>query len=163
MNQTGQRVDEMPPLPEVEERRFEVRRESRRIRPGDGLALVMPDGRVVPLELSVIRRGHTAQVCEASLHDISDSGLALATSVRIPAGEHILLCATCETETEPLFSEELRVQSCRRKYDDGRAYFVSGFEFSDSAFSRLYKAALDTLYLNRTGLSENQLVPALRQ
>ena len=142
-----------PPLADVEESRREFRRESRRIRPGEGLSLVMPSGAVVPLELSVIRSGRGAQVCDATLYDISDSGLAIATSVRLPVGETITLCATCETETEPLFGEELRVQGCRRRYDDGEACFISGFEFSESAFSRLYKAALDTLYLNRVARS----------
>ncbi len=157
--------DSQSPLPEVEveETTVEVRRGSRRIRPGEKLSLFMAEGVVMPLELAVIRRGHTAQVCDAALFDISDGGLAIATTARLPVGETILLCATCETEPHPLFGEELVVRSCRRKYDGGTAFFVSGFEFPESAFSRLYKAALDTLLLNRTGLDGDQLASALRQ
>lgn len=154
---------DLPPLPEVEEFSRELRRESRRIRPGDALALVLEDGTVAPLELAVIRYGRTAQVCDATLFDISDGGLSVATAVHLPAGERITLCATCETEPEPLFSEDLVVLGCRRRYEGNRAFFVSGFEFSDSAFSRLYKAALDTLFLNRMQGRRAQAGAMLRQ
>ncbi len=156
-------VQEQPPLMGGDDSVHGARRESRRVRPGEGLSLVLPDGTVTRLELSVIRYGHTAQVCEATLFDISDGGLSVATSVRLPAGERITLCATCDAEPEALFSEDLVVLGCRRRYDDGNAFFVSGFEFPDSAFSRLYKAALDTLYLNCMQRRPAQPVAPLRQ
>lgn len=141
-------VEELPPVMEVTEGASEeFRRSSRRVRPGDELSMVLPGGAESSLEVSVIRHGRHGGVLDASLYDISDDGLGIATAEKLEAGEIITLCVTSPEETEPLFAEELVIAHCSRVYSGKRPCFVSGVQYPGSATCPLYKATLDTLYL----------------
>lgn len=140
-------LHESLPLIEVGVARQEVRRSSSRVAAGARLKLVLADGEATELDLCLVPPG-SRRSWSARLLDVSDHGIGISSEVRLEIGETITLVVTRPDDLEPVFAEQMQVRNRKRRIVDGEDVWTYGIAYEDVSCSRLYKAVLDTLYLD---------------
>ncbi len=146
----------LPPLPEVEETRQEVRRNSRRIRAPAGFYHVDNRGEPRSLALSLYAQDGGRRLADCMLYDVNDDGVAFASPDILDMDLPAILAAHHPGEREPVAAARVTIVNQRvwKKPAAGELpdsmqglgeLFVYGARIEDEDFRSFIRLVLESL------------------